>query len=1005
MADVDFKPRTKQKTFGVVGYATVGDVVEGLKNLRREILENRLNRGEYEALKNIVVQVLKEEIDIFDLKNVNKLIKTFQNWSGERPIEEIVAEQPIETKLGSRALNSKELEILVAEYEAELAKGQDGSRTNKLFEELTGQSIENFIQRRIEIREELEGLEIDEQSRGRLVEILEETELRTSIDSTEELARKATGIVIEELKQDRGEDRITRVEVGIKREIGRMGVSTETSETVENRIVTSTIEASGEVLKGRIVLQAARTINKSLGLGEEKEETIARILNERVTEKFQGRLPNLNSRRTEGTLREEIAQAIGIRPDNRTVGVAIKTGQVILERFLEQNEDQVQQLKDVYLKKIVEDGVRERWKENGIIPTPDQERALGEYIEIVRQFSRPDPKLGAYEEKARVFTEERYRTSPTLIEERMNDWRVVVGALRSAPRQFNQTMERLGELGELIGVKNLPLKIAPVRAVERLKEVVTKVPEVAAMINKAQKVVSFLDKFNNIGYQVLHLVRLDEAAISLAGRFAGQGGVQFAEYSLAVIAEQGFTEQALGTILKGVLFGGFSVGTGTVVTMAGAELLGSGAATVVWVPVAAETAVGAAITGTGVLAGAGTAGVTTMTAMPFFAGATITGTGLAAGGTITVGGAITAGEVTIAGTAAGAGGAIAAAGGPPGWVIGAIIFVAGLTWQITRSIFKRIKEGLGGVAKNLGLDTPGIDNFLRENFGKAGGLIGTIGKGLVTVGTFIVGLPAILAGISVGPFITIAAIGVIVGIPLLTYITVVTPTSSLPPPRLGAGEAVGIGVTDAAGNIIYVPFDPNAPGIPGEKVPGECSVSQSVGKRYNQCSGSWANMTLNGATRCYDGQRGTVCKAGCGPTSVAMILARKSASWTPDKVVFNTAAYSGMGCEGSSLGQAYSVLSAELGAGNVIYDSSTRGCSVRDIANYICKGKIVMYLADYYFRSYVGGHFALAVAVSGGDIITYDPYFSTTTPFSGKRDYGYVARLRECLVVNASAVR
>nr|MBP9818089.1 hypothetical protein [Candidatus Shapirobacteria bacterium] len=201
-------------------------------------------------------------------------------------------------------------------------------------------------------------------------------------------------------------------------------------------------------------------------------------------------------------------------------------------------------------------------------------------------------------------------------------------------------------------------------------------------------------------------------------------------------------------------------------------------------------------------------------------------------------------------------------------------------------------------------------------------------------------------------------------------------------------------------------YDPNATGLAGEVIPGECSVASKV-VLTKQCGQKWSSRVLAGGN-CLDGSPGTICKAGCGPSSVSMMLRHGNSSLTPDNVIFRSgSAYSSMGCGGSSLSQAYTTLVGAFGGGAVKYDGSTSSCTAKDIGAWICAGKVVMVLADFYRNSQlgIGGHFVLAVAVQNGNIITADPYYSVATPFDGKKAAGHIAKVRGCLTVNASAIK
>lgn len=197
-----------------------------------------------------------------------------------------------------------------------------------------------------------------------------------------------------------------------------------------------------------------------------------------------------------------------------------------------------------------------------------------------------------------------------------------------------------------------------------------------------------------------------------------------------------------------------------------------------------------------------------------------------------------------------------------------------------------------------------------------------------------------------------------------------------------------------------VGYDPNAPGLTGVVVAGECSVSQKA-ILTKQCDPEWGSMPLNGG--------GTICSAGCGPTSVSMMARIKNGEMKPPVIIFsNGSAYQSMGNDGSSLQQAKQELTKLFGSTAVTYDAVTSGCDETAIARWICEGKVVMVLANFYRNSNLdlGGHFVLAVGVNGGKIVVYDPYYHTTdTPFDGTKAAGYAHSIMGCLTVEAAAIK
>lgn len=202
--------------------------------------------------------------------------------------------------------------------------------------------------------------------------------------------------------------------------------------------------------------------------------------------------------------------------------------------------------------------------------------------------------------------------------------------------------------------------------------------------------------------------------------------------------------------------------------------------------------------------------------------------------------------------------------------------------------------------------------------------------------------------------------------------------------------------------------DPNAPGLDGVIVDGECSVGDVV-VPTKQCDSQWGQVTLPGTGTCSNGKPGTICSAGCGPTSVSMMFRHVNGSLTPKNVIYSSgSAYSTMSCSGSSLEQAKEELVKKFGSSAVTYNDVTKGCDEKAIAKWVCEGKVVMVLSNFYKNSKLelGGHYVLAVGVSKGKIVVRDPFYSATeTPFDGTKAYGYAHDIRACLLVDKAAIK
>jgi len=214
------------------------------------------------------------------------------------------------------------------------------------------------------------------------------------------------------------------------------------------------------------------------------------------------------------------------------------------------------------------------------------------------------------------------------------------------------------------------------------------------------------------------------------------------------------------------------------------------------------------------------------------------------------------------------------------------------------------------------------------------------------------------------------------------------------------------GPVDENGNFIgngdqSYNYDENAKAEPGQTFPGtKCSVASKVVKT-TQCWESWSNKGLPGGG-------GTICSAGCGPSTVSSMLRsgpNGNTTLTPDTVIFepnspyNTSGYK-MNGDGSSLTEAKKSLQNHGFKTGEVQSS----CSQEAIKNWICAGKAVMIVGPTYTGPGGGtiGHIRVMVAVDE-KLITVDPYYKNQYPFDDTKGIveGRVAGpLEGCLTVD-----
>ncbi|GIW62946.1 MAG: hypothetical protein KatS3mg090_0772 [Patescibacteria group bacterium] len=145
---------------------------------------------------------------------------------------------------------------------------------------------------------------------------------------------------------------------------------------------------------------------------------------------------------------------------------------------------------------------------------------------------------------------------------------------------------------------------------------------------------------------------------------------------------------------------------------------------------------------------------------------------------------------------------------------------------------------------------------------------------------------------------------------------------------------------------------------------------------YYQCSNDFGSYKLP--------QGCDICKAGCGPTTVAMILSTFiDKSWTPIKVIESfyeplskTNKYYIANCNGTYISAAKEILSRYFDVGNYIFASEAGyelNMIIKDMKMFINNGYYIFALAN--FNNY--GHFFWIVDIDeNNNVWAYDPYYS-----------------------------
>jgi hypothetical protein len=171
---------------------------------------------------------------------------------------------------------------------------------------------------------------------------------------------------------------------------------------------------------------------------------------------------------------------------------------------------------------------------------------------------------------------------------------------------------------------------------------------------------------------------------------------------------------------------------------------------------------------------------------------------------------------------------------------------------------------------------------------------------------------------------------------------------------------------------------------------------------YSQCSGPYDEKSLP------DGC--TVCKAGCGPVSVSMILSSYvDKTLNPLKTIaLMDKAGVRMGCYGSYISEIYSYLKGrgDLKVSDFIIPSDkelTAKEVAKDFEGYTKSGWTIFVLAN--FKKGAGGHYFWVTDIkSNGDILAYDPYYGKQqTPPISENKYSPAPYYRYAFAVKKSS--
>jgi len=496
-------------------------------------------RGVFEKLKRL---------SDFEPGDIKKTVEILEKLPGE--IKELdIKELGIEGEdLESKSLNKEELKELIEDYE----KAQEGKQKTKIGEEIykrTGKkNVDQFVktQKEIAIRnaEKLDKLsselkekvtqdiaKISEGQEEKAAKIIEEASLKEAFNK-KELEKEIKKSVKEPEKVEQIIEKIEEV----RAEIIVESKAEEIAQTAYEKLETENVPVSEKTkveIKEEILKSWKESDELKIAAGSAGKERGEIIIREtaKLAEKF--KMENLETmvNYRAGELGKEIGQ------DLRNNGV---TDENLIEKY------------SSAVNKLTNNSKMARAEVN-----------TSEVIDFVEgRHSEPGYKFATQPEIA--------------VDEAQFMARNVV----MAPKTFNRIIKNYSEARDLIGAEKLP-KIKEVRVMEKMTALFKDNPAMLRLMNRSQKMVSFLETANAFPGSVLVKLGAKNAGLEVAGKIGGQAAGVFMKNAAAVIAEQGTLQGIksifLGLIGKGaVVVGGAGGGalTGAVVALQAIPVVG-----------------------------------------------------------------------------------------------------------------------------------------------------------------------------------------------------------------------------------------------------------------------------------------------------------------------------------------------------------------------------------------------------------------------------------------------
>ena len=193
---------------------------------------------------------------------------------------------------------------------------------------------------------------------------------------------------------------------------------------------------------------------------------------------------------------------------------------------------------------------------------------------------------------------------------------------------------------------------------------------------------------------------------------------------------------------------------------------------------------------------------------------------------------------------------------------------------------------------------------------------------------------------------------------------------------------------------IFLNFGQGASSSNNDQSPSSTFQPQAPSSILNSLSSSFTYYYQCGEDGGYSLPSGcTLCQAGCGPTSVAMIAASYvDKNITPQTIVdlYKSHSYL-LGCGGSRYSDAKTALEnyGLKTTSYMIYNFETVDTVVNDFKNYIDSGWTIFALANL-CQNGCGHYFWITEIDSQGNILAYDPYYgSIQIPYNENSRYPY----------------